>query len=310
MSWFSQQSAENKKAIIKAAIFVAIGLVIGFKVRGCMVPIVGDAPPVVEEQHGMGWRDEPAYVQKTVASFAKPFFGDAGKTIIEAGEDKDAFLWKFVEQVTKEPWRPHDQNGTGCCVGEGFSAAVENLSCVQIVISGVHQDYKPVSASAVYALSREVGNYLVNNDGSTGADAAKALMQFGCLSCEEAGDDNFTNPAHAQRAKKWGKSGLPAELKTIAAQHKIKTASQVRTPEEVRTALINGYPVAICSSVGFEGNGGFKRDANGFCKMGGSWPHCMCIAGYRKDMKAFLVLQSWGRNSPTGPKSLDQPTWR
>src|SRR6185295_11603156 len=54
-------------------------------------------------------------------------------------------------------------------------------------------------------------------------------------------------------------------------------------------------------------NGGFRRDAEGFCRMGGSWPHCMCIVGYRKDKRAFLVLQSWGEHAPSGPKTLGQP---
>lgn len=305
MSWLSSLPADVKKKLGYAAALVGLGVIFGWSFRGCLAPIVGEKPPV--EQHGMGWRDEPDHVKQVVASFARPFFGDAGKTIIQGADDKDAFLWKYYEKIHGHPWKPHNQNGTGCCVGEGFSAGVEILAAVEIVVNNEPQEYKDVSASAVYALSREVGNYLVNNDGSTGADAAKALMQYGALSCEEAGDDNYTNPAHAQKAKLWGKKGLPADLKAKAAKHKIKSASLVRTPEEVRAALINGYPVPICSSVGFEPRGGFKRDADGFCAMGGSWAHCMVIVGYRADKKAFLVLQSWGDNSPPGPKSLDQP---
>ena len=280
----------------------AVAFIVGMLFGGCVCREWRKA--VIEEQpptHGMGWVDSPDYVNRVVATFRNPFFGDAAKTIIEADQDKDALLWLCHKKVTGKAWLAHDQNGTGCCVGEGFSTAVEILTAVGIIINNEAHEYHDISASAVYALSREVGNYLVNNDGSTGADAAKSLMEYGCISCDEAGDDNRTNPKHAQTAKKWGKSGLSADLKRLAAAHKIRSAARVRTPEEVRAALINGYPVPICSSVGFEP---FRRNDQGLCKPGGSWPHCMCIVGYRADRKHFLVLQSWGESVPPGPKSM------
>lgn len=283
-------------------------LAIGMFFAGCTchkwkVDLIG-GPGGPAEEHGMGWIDDPAHVQQVVSTFSKPYFGDAGKKLVQAAEDKDAFIWRAYTKVTGKPWRAHDQNGTGCCVGEGFSAAVELLACVEIAINNEPQEYQPISAAAMYALAREVGGYLGNQDGSSGADAAKALMTFGCISGQEAKDDNTTGREHGALAKKWGKTGLPGALKEIAAKHKVKSAAMVRTPEEVRAALVNGYPVAICSSVGFEP---FRRDENGFCRPGGTWPHCMCIAGYRADKKAFLVIQSWGESMPPGPKSLDQP---
>lgn len=305
--WFSRQTDDFKRKVFLALFVFAIGLFGGFKLASLFQPLIGD------EQHGMGWVDKPDHVQQTVAGFAKPFFGDAGKLLVQQEQDKDAFLWKFYEQVHGHEWLPHDQDGTGCCVGEGFSAAVEILQCVEIKVNGESQEAKAISAAATYSLAREVGGMLGRGDGSTGADAAKALMTFGAVSCDEAKDDNTTGKEHAALAKKWGRSGLPEELKPIAAKHKIKTASLVRTPEEVRAALVNGYPVPICSSVGFEP---FRRDQDGFCHSGGSWPHCMVIVGYRADKKAFLVLQSWGKQSPPGPKTLGQPdgsfwiTWK
>ena len=303
MNWqLLKPLGEWAKANTKLLIFCAVGLVIGWQVRGCLSPIVGDP------DRGMGWIDDPKYVKDTVATFANPFFGDVAKNIVQGDENKDAFVWKFYKEVTGQEWQSHDQDGTGMCVGEGFSAALELLQCVEIKVNGDQEEYKPISAAAIYALSREMNGMLGKGDGSTGAAAAKAMLQFGCVSCEDAKDDNTTGKEHAALAKKWGgRDGLPAELKALAAKNKIKSASMVRTPEECRVALANGYPIAICSNVGFEPRGGFKRDGDGFVAMGGTWPHCMCIAGYRADKKAFLVIQSWGSNSPPGPKSLGQP---
>lgn len=285
-----------------------VAFLFGFLVGGCTCRewrknVIEELPPT--EAHSFGWVDKPDYVRDVVATFASPFFSDAGRHLIRGADgEKDVFLWKAYEKVTGHPWRAHDQNGTGCCVGEGFSTGVEIGQAVDIALSGKPFEYKDISASAVYALSREIGHFLGNQDGSTGADAAKALQQLGAVSSEEAGDDNTTGRQHGQVAKKWGRTGLPSALKEIAARHKVKTVSLVRTPEEVRAALTNGYPVPICSGVGFEP---FRRDSDGFCRPGGTWPHCMCIVGYRADKRAFLVLQSWGESVPPGPKSLGQP---
>lgn len=284
------------KTVPAHVFIVAVGL--AFMFGGC----VCGSKSVLSEQHGMGWIDDP----QAVASVGMPKFGDAAKNLVQAGKDEDALLYKAFEKVTGKPWQPHDQNGTGCCVGEGNAGAIELLSAVEIAL-GEQQEYRPISAAAIYALAREEGDMLRGPDGAVGAYAAKALMKAGSISCEESKDtngrDGTANP-HAALAKKWGRLGLPESLKTIAATHKVKSASQVRTPEEVRAAITNGYPVTICSSVGFEP---FKRDANGFCRPGGTWAHCMFIGAYRADKKAFLVFQSWGPSMPPGPKSLDQP---
>lgn len=288
---------------------LTFGVWAGCTVRGTFDHIVGAPPPAknAAELFSFGWKDDPVHVAKTLATFPQRFFGDAAKGIIEADVDKDAFLWKIHEKIAGHPWKAHNQNGTGCCVGEGFSAGVEVLTAVGIATDGQPHELVTISASAMYALARESGDYLGSQDGSSGADAAKALMDFGAISSEDAKDDNTSGAAHGAVAKKWGRSGLPSDLKAIAAKHKVKTVTLVRTPEEVRAAVNNGYPCPICSSVGFEGNGGFVRDAEGFCRAGGTWPHCMVIVAYRADKKAFLVLQSWGENQPSGPKTLDQP---
>jgi len=33
----------------------------------------------------------------------------------------------------------------------------------------------------------------------------------------------------------------------------------------------------------------------------------MCLIAYRGDKQGFCILQSWGRNTPSGPLALGQP---
>lgn len=290
---------------------IVIGLLFGSVFGGCVCrswrQSVVDSTPPPDAASSFGWRDDPAYVERVVATFQHPFFGDTAKQLIQATEEKDAFLWQAYEKVTGHAWRPHNQNPVGSCVGHGASGALELLAAIQQALGEPHE-YQDISAAAVYAFSREVGDFLGNQDGSTGADAAKAMMTMGSLSCKDAGDDNVDSKIGAPLCKKWGKSGVPQEFRPKAAEHKVKTASRIRFADEARVALSNGYPITIASNVGFnDSRGGVaERDSEGKIEPRGNWPHQMFVGGYRADKQWFLVFQSWG-GLPHGPKALGQP---
>src|SRR5205085_2509372 len=127
-----------------------------------------------------GWLRDPEAVAGVLATLPRPLFAEAGiATITEPG---DAFLWEAAKRVTGEQLPAHDQDGVGCCVGEGFSSAVEYLQCVEIALGGAAAEYCAISCEVVYALSRvEVGGGRISGDGSTGAWAAKAVNAYGVL---------------------------------------------------------------------------------------------------------------------------------
>lgn len=250
-----------------------------------------------------GWvRDEGA-VARVLATLPRPLFAQAD--IATAEEPGDAFLWEAVRCVTGGDLAAHDQDGVGCCVGEGFSSAVEYLQCVEIALGNEPERYQPIASEAVYALSRvEVGGGRLHGDGSVGAWAAKAVQQYGVLPRAPIGrfDLSHFDPA---RAREWGGRGLPDELEPDARLHRVQTVSLVRAFHEARAALANGYPVAVCSDQGFA----TTRDRDGFCPARGTWNHCMCFVGAVGGRRPGLCcLQSWGENSPGGPVGIgDHP---
>jgi C1A family cysteine protease len=102
---------------------------------------------------------------------------------------------------------------------------------------------------------------------------------------------------------------VPSKLLEIAKQHKIKTVSLVKTYEECRDALANGFAVTIASNQGFSNT----RDNEGFAQPEGEWPHQMCLLGVddagqdcSKNRPGVLVVNSWGKWN-SGPKRLGQP---
>jgi hypothetical protein len=100
----------------------------------------------------------------------------------------------------------------------------------------------------------------------------------------------------------WGGRGLPDKVLDLANDHQIKTVSLIRTVEEARDALANGYGLSVCSSYGFNST----RDKKGFAKVSGSWAHCMAwiACDDTGSEPAFLVQNSWGKWNDGG-----HPEW-
>src|SRR5258708_26538552 len=101
----------------------------------------------------------------------------------------------------------------------------------------------------------EAGNMLGWGEGCFGSAAVKAMTTMGVVPRAAVG------PYDGQRAKRWGHDGAPAEIKQKAAQWKLGNAALVRSWEELVAALSNGYPVTICTGMGFT----MRRDEQGFC---------------------------------------------
>ncbi len=95
---------------------------------------------------------------------------------------------------------------------------------------------------------------------------------------------------------------MPDKVLDLANDHQIRTASLIRTVEEARDALANGYGLAVCSSYGFSNT----RDKKGFAKVSGSWAHCMAwiACDDTNGEPAFLVQNSWGKWNDGG-----HPEW-
>jgi intein/homing endonuclease len=100
----------------------------------------------------------------------------------------------------------------------------------------------------------------------------------------------------------WGSRGLPDKVIDVANDHQIKTVSLIRTIEEARDALANGYGLSVCSSYGFSN----KRNNKGFARVSGSWAHAMAwiACDDTGSEPAFLVQNSWGKWNDGG-----HPEW-
>lgn len=247
-----------------------------------------------------GWVYNPREVGRIMATLPRPVFASAAPGLRGSGEGKTILLSEAVRAVLGQDI-PYPAQQIGCCVSRGFSAGTDILSCVEIAIDKQAEEFKETSHEAIYGLAREIGNFLQppgdRGDGAVGAWAAKAVSQHGTISREVVGAYSD------KRAGEWGWKGVPADIKA-QIRNKVRTVSMVKSYEEARDSIANGYPVAVCSDQGFS----MERDRDGFCRPQGTWYHCMLFMGIRHDKPALLCMNSWGMDNPKGPLALGQPT--
>jgi len=108
------------------------------------------------------------------------------------------------------------------------------------------------------------------------------------------------------QCRSWGNSGSPSDLKPEIKKYPVGSTSQIKSWDDVKKALSQGYGIAVCSDQGFT----MQRDSEGKCRPSGSWAHCMCIDGYHTDEQGREwghIENSWGANAHTGPVGWGNP---
>jgi hypothetical protein len=245
-----------------------------------------------------GWLDGPE--RHLMARGFERFERAAPELMTTPAPGTDILLYKALKEANGGSYPEYPAQTIGDCVGQGHGHANDLLQSVEISLGETETVWQPTCTEFIYATSREVAGILGRSDGSFGSAAVKAMTTIGMVSRPMLGDHGDYD---GNRAKQWGYTGAPADLKEKAGSYKLGSTAIVQTWDELVAALSNGYPVTICSNQGFT----LQRDPQGFCRPRGVWGHCMLIGGVRFDRPGACIFQSWGPNNPTGPTVLDQP---
>ncbi|MEM7810550.1 MAG: hypothetical protein AAF532_03595 [Planctomycetota bacterium] len=218
---------------------------------------------------------------RPVFSLARP--GEIPGT--RAGDDVDlrtvnVRLWEPLKNyLGRHP--PLVPQEVGDCVGQGWATAIETHLGVNAARGfGVFREVHP---SFVYGLSRAVAKErlapeayarFIRGDGSLGALAAEAVTR-GVLRLEGPAIPEYSGDVSRQ----WGgPGGPPAALLDQAEMSVVRTTAKIPDARSAAIAVANGYPVAICSKLGFSR----VREADG--RLVGvrdkTWHHCMAVTGF------------------------------
>jgi hypothetical protein len=210
-------------------------------------------------------------------------------------DDKTVLLWLAEQKVLGKILPSLDQGNIGSCVGNGYARACQDLMLMEIAL-GEPEAWAGagVCVEAIYGGSRhEIGaDRIGNEDGSVGAWAAEWVQRGGVLFYLDYPSANLTDGYRIDRCRSWGKTGVPDALEPTAKLHPVTAVAAVRTPSEAWRLLGSGYPIPICSDIGFDSP---LRD--GICQRSGSWAHCMTLRGrfiHHRAGRVYVVQNSWG----------------
>ena len=244
-----------------------------------------------------GWagKDNPEFVKnqfdliKDDGSF-KPL------KIFSASRDtkgKKLMLYEVTRKVLGKDTDNYPQE-IGDCVSFGAKNACEYLMATEKLMKGDREEWQPIFPPYLYGTGRVfIGRGQLNgSDGSLGSWMADAVIKYGVLRA------NFPDvPKYSGRvASKWGDTpGPDKKFVEEGKLHPVKSAAQIKNWDDLRDAIINGYPCTTASDIGYS----MEPSSDGFHRQTDSWGHQMCIIGiddgYKNGSDPYaIILNSWG----------------
>ena len=245
-------------------------------------------------------------------------YGNIPVPSVASGKGKIRLLYRDWELATGYQYIPRQQASPDC-VAQATAAGLDFRMAVQSIESVYRVPQFITSAPPIYGFSRVeiAGKPAFAPGGSRVRWAMEATQTYGILFAKNylyAGYDlTVYDPS---KSRQWGSMGVPDVLEDIAILTTVSNYYPVSTYEEVRDAIVAGYPVVVGSDVGFAprtlftfGNVKGERDKDGFIAANGRWAHAMCFIGVddKAMRKGVCCLNSWGSNWVSGPTKLGQP---
>lgn len=256
-----------------------------------------------------GWVRDDSEVEKVWTTMPTPFFATPEP------ENKDVHNHLIFKSLTGD-WHDEGPQAIGDCVSWGNGRLIDYAQVLEPAYGGTPLEYQKTATEVIYALSRvEIGGGRIRGDGSVGAWAAKAVTDYGTLSRKQLASLGVSGDYSGQRAREWGRTGLPDKLEPAAKQHIIEDMTPVRNFKEFAWHCQQGRITAVCSDVGFENGprGVTMRDAQGFARPRGQWNHCMALVSVRMGSRpGGLLTNQWPKSTvqgPQGPVEIPPCSW-
>jgi hypothetical protein len=264
------------------------------------------------------------YSKEAVDEFKRvmmvPESGRAVSSSGMAGDGAGKLVVPFVFALELYPgcW-PGPGQERGDCVSHGTKNASLLTMCCDIASGQIdEQSGKPEEAPVVSAeaikngvISSEAYYWQrgYNGDGWYCPAAAKVACQVSGLYLRQPYPDlglDLTRYS-GKTAGRWGSPPPPANVTAVGAQHLIHQATQVKSFEDLRDLLYNGYGILDCGQEGYSD----RRDDWGASGRQGSWGHSMSELAVDDRPEAHgkyggplvLILNSWGKWN-TGPRDI------
>jgi hypothetical protein len=207
------------------------------------------------------------------------------------GEPRRAMLYELARKVLGKDTDNYPQR-----IGDCTSFMGKNCSeYVQLypIANGDRSVFTTIFPPYIYGCERAfVANQHNYSDGGVGAWVGTSVQKYGVLPTTAPNCPQYSKDI----AKKWGYSGPPKEFVELGKQHIIRSVAAVKSTEDVKDALMNFYPVGVCSGIGYD----MTPRQDGFNHYSTTWNHAMSIIGFddgdssKGIPECFVLLNNWG----------------
>ena len=244
---------------------------------------------------------DPESTEKLLSELPMPLFGAASNSLHGSGDGKLSL--PFINIIKYVPdFGVYEKQTTGDCVSHATRNAIDVTRASEIRIHGDRESF--IASTATEPIYGDRGFV---QSGMTCSRAARFVNQTGGLLLRQKYGQYDLSKYNSSLGVSWGRAGTPLELREIGKKNQVKTVSLVKSVQEARDAIANGYCLSVCSGYGFSS----VRDKNGISKQEGGWSHAMAWIGCddtktRANETLFLVQNSWGRWN-SGPRVHGQP---
>lgn len=244
---------------------------------------------------------DPEGTAQLLEELPMPLFGSAAENLFGTGDGKLSLPFKSVLKFFPG-FGSDERQTTGDCVSHAIRNAADMARAVEIDIKQEREEFVARGATeGIYGVRGHTG------EGMTCSRAARFVSKDGGILLRKKYGQYDLSKYNGSLASSWGRTGTPQELINEAKKNPVGTVSLVRSVQEAKDALANGYGIALCSMYGFSSN----RDDNGIARRQGSWAHAMAWIGCddtktRLNETLFLIQNSWGLWNG-GPKVHEQP---
>lgn len=284
--------------LIGIALSAALALIVFWPSLNAVKPVPDEPVPVADDAF-LGVPDD--FMDKAAEAFQSypESFSTAVRGIADQDNSlKDVRLWKAVPgEINPGPQQ------IGDCVSWGRENALYVAICTKALHNGVPPPRSPPFQPFAYGITRvQMGNNSppCGSDGAYPSYAIEGFKQFGYVTYAEAEKYGFTYKGSL--AKQWGCNGPPRDLITIGKSRAGGDAYPIRSVDEWRDAICNGYPVTV--AIPWKPGRVYKSRDGRWCmafdggKRGG---HQICSLGYdgSKGRPYWYLMNSHGANWPS-----------
>lgn len=201
--------------------------------------------------------------------------------VVESSYDARDYKIKADSEFPEEFELPYkvsvkNQGSKPTCVAHAVSSLIEYHNLIET------GKYRKFSTEFIYG-TRDIGYYI--GDGMVIRDALKTVQKYGdCYYADCPGNHDTADAMNNVNEK-------VEEYRDLAYPHRIGSYYRVKTPEEIKTALMNHGPVVI--SMTCKDNAYIADDVYHYPQDAeNSGRHCVLVVGWNEN--GWIIQNSWG----------------